>query len=213
MGGGNLNPPSNQQSTHPPTPSPPDDNTTTKMAAKTPVCIVVLAAIVSTLYLISAMGLLSSIIAWLSLEFTADLPGALSFTVGVLALGAGLTAILMVGISRLRKCLGLLFLLLAIIVILAGVGLLTPFTINYIDTGDDAIGQICDDCEQLGMATIECVQLCKDECCFTDMSGPLSIVILAFTATALAASVIGLGVVVAHLYFARKQSDNVRKQL
>lgn len=113
----------------------------------------------------------------------------------------------------LRKCLGLLFLLLAIIVILAGVGLLTPFTINYIDTGDDAIGQICDDCEQLGMATIECVQLCKDECCFTDMSGPLSIVILAFTATALAASVIGLGVVVAHLYFARKQSDNVRKQL
>ena len=163
------------------------------MSGKLPIPVVVLAAMVATLYLISSMGLFSSIIAWISLEFVVDYAGPLAFVIGTLSLAAAIVAILMVGISRLRQALLLLFVILAVITVLASLGLGVLFGLYYIGDEDDFIGgDICDDCEQLGMETQECVDSCNDECCFTDMSGPLAIVFLAFTATALIASILGL---------------------
>ena len=170
------------------------------MSSKIPTVVIVLAGIIATIYLICSMTLLSSIIAWLSLEFSIELPCALSFVIGTLSLLGGILAILMVGISRLRRVLGLVFLIVAVIVVMAGVGLVVPFALTYLGGDERLIGQICNDCNELGRATQQCVDLCNDECCFVNMSEPLILVFVAATGTAVVNSIVGLAVGVVHLY-------------
>lgn len=174
-----------------------------EMARKLPAVVVVFAAIAATLYLLCAMALLSSIIAWISLEFDLEYAAPLAFTVGLLSLAAGIVAILMVGISRLKQLFGFIFLMLTVLIMLTSIGLGVLFGLEYIGDKDDLVsGNVCDDCDHQGMDTQLCVDQCSDECCFTDKSDPLAIIFLAGAGTALIASVVGLGVVVLHLYFA-----------
>lgn len=175
-----------------------------KMAQKVPVAVVVLASIVAGFYLISSMMLLSSIIAWLSLDFSsAVLPSALAFVIGFLSLVGSFLAILMVGISHLRRILGFVFLALTIITLLACIGLLTPYAIDF--------QTFCNDCSRLYTEhTIQCVENCNDECCFTDMSMPLVLIFITFSAVSLLTSIVGIGVAVAHLFFTRR-SDDLKK--
>ena len=175
-----------------------------KMAQKVPVAVVVLASIVAGFYLISSMMLLSSIIAWLSLNFSsAVLPSALAFVIGFLSLVGSFLAILMVGISHLRRILGFVFLALTIITLLACIGLLTPYAIDF--------QTFCNDCSRLYTEhTIQCVENCNDECCFTDMSMPLVLIFITFSAVSLLTSIVGIGVAVAHLFFTRR-SDDLKK--
>ncbi len=173
------------------------------MARKLPVVVVVCAAIAAALYLLCAMALLSSIIAWISLEFDLQYAAPLAFVVGLLSLASGIMAILMVGISRLKQVLGFVFLALTILVVLASIGLGLLFGLQYVGDDDDIVsGNVCDDCDHQGMETRQCVDQCSDECCFTDKSDPLAIVFLAGAGTALLASIVGIGVAVLHLHFA-----------
>ncbi len=182
------------------------------MAHKLPVVVVVFAAIVAALYLLCAMALLSSIIAWISLEFDLQYAAPLAFVVGFLSLAAGVVAILMVGISRLKQFLGFVFLAITVLVILASIGLGLLFGLQYVGDKEDIVsGNICDDCDHQGMQTQRCVDQCSDECCFTEKSDPLTIIFLAATGTALLASIVGLGVAVLHLYFAFKTGVTKRR--
>ena len=171
------------------------------MAQKVPVVVVVLASIVAGFYLISSMMLLSSIIAWLSLDFSSAVqPSALAFAIGFLSLVSSFLAILMVGISHLRRILGFVFLALAVITLLASIGLLTPYAIDF--------QTFCNECSRLYTEhTIQCVENCDDECCFTDMSMPLVLIFITFSAVSLLTSIVGIGVAVAHLFFTRRSDD------
>jgi len=173
----------------------------TKMAPKVPILIVVFASTVAAFYLISAMVLLSSIIAWLSLEFSPLLPSALAFVIGLLSLLSSFLAILMVGISHLRRILGFVFLALTVVTLLASIGLLTPYAIQF--------QTFCNDCDQVEH-TIQCVDNCNDECCFTEMSMPLALIFITFSAVSLLTSVAGIAVATAHLFFSR-MSDDVKQ--
>ena len=182
------------------------------MTSKIPLPVVVLVGVVSTLYLICAMVLFSSIIAWISLEFSPSLAGPLAFIIGSLSLASAIVGILMEGVTHFRRTLGFIFLLLTVGLILTSVGLLVPFIVIYNGGDSSLIGEICSNCEQLGERTQLCVDECNDECCFTDMSEPLAAVLITFTAISLLASVIGLGTAVAHLFFAFRYPSHSGKK-
>ena len=174
--------------------------------------IVVLGTIVSFLYLICTMGLLSSIIIWLSLEFTPALPSTLAFIIGVPCLASAIVGILMFGIPRREALFTVIFILLAIFTILAGVSVMGPFINLYTHERSDLIGEFCDDCDYIGKKTVICVDACHDECCFTNYSAPLVRVFIAFTATALAVSVAAVVIGFLHLYIVLNTNDDRRKK-
>lgn len=161
---------------------------------------VVLAIIIAIVYLLSSMALLSSIIAWISVDFSLELPCALSFAVGTLSLVASFLAVLMVEVARLKRTLGFLFLLVAVVVVMVGVGLVVPFVLSYLDGDERIIGRVCSECEDLGRATPRCVELCNDECCFLNLSEPLILVFVAATGAAIVNSVLGLALGLVHVY-------------
>ena len=196
-------PPSHTSHTHPPSPPPhTPPSSALIMTSKIPLPVVILVGVVSTLYLLCAMVLLSSIVAWISLDFSPNLAGPLAFIIGSLSLISAIVGILMEGFTRFRRFFGFMFLLLTVGLILTSVGLIVPFIILYNGGNTSLVGEICDDCEQFGKRTQNCVDECNDECCFTDMSEPLATVLIAFTGLSLVASMIGLGTAVAHLFFA-----------
>ena len=182
------------------------------MASKIPLPVVILVGLVSIIYLICSMVLLSSIIAWISLDFSPTLAGPLAFVTGTLSLAAAVVGILMEGVTRLRRGLGFLFLLLNVGTILTTIGLLVPFVLIYNGGSSDFIALFCDDCDQFGEKTQVCVDKCNDECCFTDMSEPLAVILTAFTGGSLLASVLGVGASVAHLVYAFKISSKGGKR-
>ena len=172
------------------------------MASKIPVPVAILASLVSLLYLISAMVLLSSIIAWLSVDFSGPLPHALGFAVGVLSLLGALIGILMVGIPHLRRTFGFIFLATTVVTLFACIGLIVPFIISF--------ASFCQDCDQ-EERTRECLNSCDDECCFTDVSMPLAIIFIAFTGTALFTSILGTIIAVPYIWYGG-QNTGSRKQ-
>ena len=46
------------------------------------------------------------------------------------------------------------------------------------------------------------MESCNDECCFTDLSMPLAIIFIVFTAVTLLSSMVGVGVAVPYLWYA-----------
>ena len=183
------------------------------MSSKIPLPIVFLVGLVATVYLLCSMALFSSIIAWIALDFSSNIAAPLAFVVGFLSLLGAVIGILMEGVTRIRRCLGFTFLILAVAIILTSIGLLIPFILLYNGGNSSFIGEFCDDCEQFGKRTQACVDICDDECCFTDMSEPLAIVLVAASGLSLVASVIGLGTSVAHLFFAFRLPSQPRKRL
>lgn len=144
--------------------------------------------VLSFLHLLCAMGLLSAIIIWLSLEFTAPLPSTLAFIIGIPCLGSAVAAILMFGVPRNECFFSLVFVFLSMFIVLAGASILGPFIDLYTHEQTDLIGDFCIDCSYTGNRTESCVENCHDECCFTNYSAPLVTVFIAFTSIALAVS-------------------------
>ena len=172
-----------------------------------PKVVVTIIAIVNIIYLICAMVLYSSIIAWLSLEFTAALPTAMAFIVGTLCLITAILGTIMFGGKDTRDLFTALFILFSVFVLLASIGLLPPFTSAfYSSSSDHSLGDTCNDCAELygNDAPMECVRDCNDECCFTDFSSPLVRLLFVFVIVALVVSFIGLIVGAIHCYFVRR---------
>ena len=171
----------------------------TAMALTVKKVIFVFGSLVSFLHLICAMVLLSSIIIWLSLEFTAPLPSALAFVVGIPCLLCSVMAILMLGVRRHNSIFGTIFLILAVVIIIAGLSILIPFALDYNHDQLDLLGEICVDCSYVGNRTMMCQDSCLHECCFTQYSAPLTRIFLASTIVALAVSVVAILTGIAHL--------------
>lgn len=183
------------------------------MSSKIPLPVVFLVGLVATLYLLCSMALLSSAVAWISLQFTPTITAPLAFSVGVLSLLAGIVGILMEGVTRITRCLGFTFLILTATLILVGIGVLLPFVLLYNGGSESLIGEYCDDCEQFGKRTQTCVDSCDDECCFTDMSETLAIVLIAGAGVSLLTSIVGLGTAIAHLFFSFRLPSQTHKKL
>lgn len=160
--------------------------------AKVPVLVVGLACIAAILFLLSSMFLLSSIITWLSLEFSGPLPHIVGFVIGILSLFDAFIAILMIGISHMRKSLGFIFMIMSVITLLTSIGLLVPYILSFT--------AFCNECNQIEQ-TSECVDTCSDECCFTDLSMPLAITFITCSCVALFSSLLGLSVSVPYIWY------------
>ena len=153
--------------------------------------------LVAASFLLSAMALLSSIIAWLSLEFSAPIPHALGFILGILSLVNAVLIILMQGIDKWQRTLALVAMLTSAISLLASVALFIPWVIVYVN--------FCENCEEEPQ-TMSCLNSCEqDECCFPDAGRPLAILFLAFSALVILTSLVS--VVVTVLYVRHEDSD------
>lgn len=161
--------------------------------AKVPAFVVGLACITTIAFLISAMFLLSSIIVWLSVDFSGPLPHILGFVIGVLSLLDAFTAILMMGFSQMRKSLGFIFMIMTVITVLASVALLVPYILSFTT--------FCSDCVEMEL-TQECVDACDDECCFKNFSMPLAIIFISCSGVTLVSSLLGFSVAVPYIWYA-----------
>lgn len=179
-----------------------------------PKIIVTIIGIVNIIYLICAMVLYSSIIAWLSLQFTAALPAAMAFIIGTLCLATAILGTIMFGGKETRDLFTALYILFSVFVLLASIGLLPPFTSEfYSRSSDSSLGETCNGCRALygNDAPVECVRDCNDECCFTDFSSPLVRLLFVCVLIALVVSFIGIIVGAVHLYFVRRDSKKDKK--
>lgn len=179
----------------------------TSLQTMTSKLVVALGCVVSGLHLICAMVLISSIIAWLSLQFSSALPSALAFVVGVPCLICAIFSILMLGLPRHAGIFGTIFLILNIFIVLASAGLITPFILSYNHDMLTDIGTICTECRYTGNHTTVCVNNCLDECCFTEFSAPLTRVFLSFTGIAMVVSAVGVFIGLLHLFLTKRQPD------
>ena len=68
--------------------------------------VLIATSVLAVIYLLSSMVLLSSINAWLSVDFSGPLPLVLGFLLVIISLVDAVAAILLVGIARIRKTLG-----------------------------------------------------------------------------------------------------------
>lgn len=100
----------------------------------------------------------------------------------------------MFGIPQRANILTLVYILLSLFIIFAGLAILGPFVVLYSDDQPEKIGDICEDCDHIGNRTQTCVDACHDECCFVNYSAPLSRVFIVLSAVALGVSVAGVTV-------------------
>lgn len=135
-----------------------------------------LLGIVDIIYVVCALILISSIIAWLSLQFSVDLPSALCFTAGALCLVTCIASVLLLTPQNPKLFCKVVYPLASLATAAATFGLLVAFSLRYAPGSEE---QVCSLCQQRGMATAECVSSCDDECCFTPISEPLIDVIIA----------------------------------
>ena len=180
-----------------------------------PKLVVTLIAIVDIIYLVCAMVLYSSIIAWLSLEFTAALPTAMAFIVGTLCLATAVLGTIMFGGKETRDLFSALFVLFSVFVLLASIGLLPPFASEFYSTSAaSSLGDTCNGCTELygNDAPAQCIDECNDECCFTDLSSSLVRLLFVFVIVALVVSFIGIILGVIHCYFVRRDNKDKSNQ-
>lgn len=155
-----------------------------------------LACLVAASSLLCAMVLLSTIVAWLSVEFSGPLPHALGFILGVLSLLNAILAIFMMGLDTLRRSFAFLLLVSSTVSLIAGVALMVPWVISY--------SSFCEECQEPEL-TSACVEGCEDECCFRGVSVPLALVFLAASALVVVTSLGGVGVAIP---YARRGSSS-----
>ena len=155
----------------------------------TPAALVCTATLTVAGYLISSMVLLSTIITWLSVDFSGPLPHLLAFVIGILSLIDAIFLLFLIGLNK--QSLGFLSLIVTVVTLLACIALLIPFLINFVN--------FCEDCTQ-EEETQDCVDSCFNECCFRDMSRPILIVFVAFSALALLSSIVGIVVSASYVF-------------
>ena len=164
-----------------------------------PTFVAVIASVISVIFLASAMVLLSTVIIWISLEFSGPIPHALGFILGILSLINSIVLIVVIGVPRIRKTLAFIFLVTSAVSLLAGAALIIPWVLEYT--------KFCDDC---GEQTPDCVNNCPQECCFTDQSRPLAITFMALSAIVILMSIVGVAISVPYMRF--NTDDNYTKQ-
>ena len=169
---------------------------------------VAVGAVVSLFHLLCAMGLFSTIIIWLSLEFTAGLPSALALIVGIPCLVSTISFVLMIGIKEKGVILSIPYIVVGVFIIVTGISLMTPFIELYSHENPDLIGDFCSDCDHVGAHTLQCVTLCNDECCFTNFSAPLSRALISFSAVAIGASLASVIIGILNLIYNFKYQQN-----
>ena len=157
------------------------------------------------------MGLFSSIIIWISLEFTAALPSALAFVIGIPCLLCAVVFVLMFGIKERGVIFTVLYIILAVFIVIAAIAIMSPFIQFYNHERSDLIGVFCEDCDHLGRRTQRCVDECHDECCFTNFSAPLSRAFIAFTAFALTSGLASVIIGILNLVYIYFNSINRKK--
>ncbi len=170
--------------------------------AKVPTAVVITTALLSVVFLLGSMVLLSAVIVWLSLNFSGPIPHALGFILGVLALVNSVLSILMVGVAKIRKVLAFVFLIASGISLLASIALLIPWAVEY--------ASFCEECEEVEQ-TMSCLDACEDECCFRASSKPLAIIFVAFSALILAASLVGVIIAVPYLKYSDDR-DSIKRR-
>lgn len=173
--------------------------------------LVTFGAVVSIFHLLCAMGLFSSIIIWLSLEFTAALPSALAFVIGIPCLICAIVYVVMFGIQERATIFTVLYIIIGVFILIAGIGIMSPFIQLYSHQRSDLIGDFCEDCNHVGRKTLQCVQDCYDECCFTNYSAPLTRAFIAFTVVALTASMGSIIIGTLNLVYIHINSKNRKK--
>ena len=164
----------------------------------TPATLVCAASLTVAFYLLSSMVLLSTAIAWLSVNFSGPLPHLLGFAVGVLSLLDAIVLLFLIGLKHLRQTLGFIFLILAVITLLVSIALLVPFIIAFVN--------FCEDCNETEQTQV-CVDLCNNECCFRDMSRPILLVFITFSALALFSSLLGMLVSASYLWSGHRKQQ------
>lgn len=159
-------------------------------SGSTPFLLVCSAAIDVTLFLLSSMILLSTIITWLSVEFSGPLPHLLGFIIGILSFVCAIAFLLLIGLKQYRQTFGFISLILTVVTFLASIALLIPLLITF--------SSFCEDCTALEQ-TQDCVDTCIYECCFRDMSRPILIVLIASSLLATLSCLLGLVVSLSYL--------------
>ena len=148
-------------------------------------------------YLLCAMVLLSSIIAWISIDFSGPLPHITCFVLGVLSLITAISTILMMGMDQLQKAVTMVTMICNIVTLVAGICLFVPLVLAY--------GSFCEDCME-AEKTQACIDACQDECCFFDSSRPLALVMMVCSVLVILAA--GVGVVCSALYLRFNDNDS-----
>lgn len=160
--------------------------------ANIPIAVIIVTCLIAAIFILNSMFLLSSIIAWISVEFSGPIPHALGFILGILSLINAILSILMVGVERIKKSVALVFISTCIITFLASIGLFVPWVISY--------ASFCQECSE-PQQTFTCINECNDECCFMDTSRPLAIIFIVFSALTLLCSIVGICVAVPFLLY------------
>lgn len=151
-----------------------------------------------------SMVLLSSTIAWLSVEFSGPIPHTLGFVLGIFSLINSILAIMMIGITNLRKMLGFVFMVSSATTLLASIALFVLWVMEYVE--------FCNTCSEPEQ-TMSCVDLCDDECCFKDTSQPLAILFVIFSALVLVSSLVGVIVAIPYIrYSSNTDRNSVKKR-
>lgn len=173
--------------------------------ARVPTVVVIVACLMSAIFLLSAMVLLSCIIAWLSLEFSGPIPHALGFILGILALVNSVLSIVMIGVARIRRSLAFIFLITSAISLLAGIALFIPWMLVY--------ATFCEECDETEQ-TIDCLnaESCPDECCFSQTSRPLALIFVVFSALVLLASIVGVTIAVPYMRYSSSEDSSMKKR-
>lgn len=164
--------------------------------------VAVVASVQVGMSLLCAMVLLSSIIAWISVHFSGPLPHILSFILGLLSLLNGIVTIFMIGITRFKKKVAITSLIVNIVTLLASIALFIPWVMEF-----ESFCKSCSEPQQ----TQTCIDVCQDECCFIDMSRPIALVMVVFSAFTLLASFVGIVCAAIYLRFS-SNSDSSKER-
>ncbi len=171
--------------------------------AKVPLPVLIATSILAVVFLLSSMVLLSSIIAWLSVDFSGPLPHVLGFLLGILSLVDTVAAILLVGIARIRKTLGYVFAAMCAVTLVASIALFIPWIIAY--------GSFCNDCTEQEQ-TLRCVDECDDECCFTESSRPIAVIFIVFSVLTMLCGFIGVGISIPYMRYSKDSNVSSKRR-
>ena len=168
--------------------------------SRLPTVVAVVSGVQTFGYLICAMVLLSSIIAWISIHFSGPLPHVVCFVLGVLSLICAVSTILMLGVDQFKKIVTAVTLICNIVTLIASICLFVPLALMY--------NGFCENCTEPEQ-TQACIDACSDECCFIDSSRPLALVMVIFSALVMLAAVVGI--VCSALYLRFSDDDSKRR--
>lgn len=168
--------------------------------SRLPTVVAVISGVQTLGYLICAMVLLSSIIAWISIHFSGPLPHVVCFILGLLSLTSAVSTILMLGVDQFRRVVTTVTLIFNAVTLVVGICLFVPLAVMY--------NGFCQDCTQPEQ-TQACINDCADECCFIDSGRPLLLVMVIFSVFVLLAAAVGI---ICSALYLRFDDDDSKKR-